>query len=231
MKKELVVLWIALAIGIVSTIANSLQFKEVVIVTRLLFLPLIYLYYCFKATKISIFPTLILGIFYATDFFNFCIKDSFMMLIYLGIINYLIFLSYGIKEMTRFKLTFTNIISFFIIVSFIVFLYVNVLDIALIELNAYKVWISIYGITLALSAIVASYNLNYRNRLIDLVYFFCVATFVFTDVSYLISEYYFKFPVLILINYILQLLSYFFIVRYFLLKERYNFKKKALNHN
>lgn len=231
MKKELVVLWIALAIGIVSTIANSLQFKEVVIVTRLLFLPLIYLYYCFKATKISIFPSLILGIFYATDFFNFCIKDSFMMLIYLGIINYLIFLFFGIKEMTRFKLTFTNIISFFIIVSFIVFLYVNVLDIALIELNAYKVWISIYGITLALSAIVASYNLNYRNRLIDLVYFFCVATFVFTDVSYLISEYYFKFPVLILINYILQLLSYFFIVRYFLLKERYNFKKKALNHN
>ena len=231
MKKEQLVLWFAVVVGLVSTIANSLQFKEVVIVTRLLFLPLIYLYYCFKANKISIFPTLILGIFYLTDFFNFCVKDSLMMLIYLGIINYLIFLSFGVKDITRFKLTIINVGSFFIIVSFIVFLYVNVLDIALIELNAFKTWISIYGITLALNAIVASYNLNYRNRLIDLVFFFCVATFVFTDVAYLISEYYYKFPVLIVINYILQLLSYFFIVRYFLLSERYDFKKKALNHN
>lgn len=231
MKKEQLVLWIAIVVGIVSTLANSLQFKEVVIVTRLLFLPLIYLYYCFKANKVSIFPTLILGIFYATDFFNFCVKDSFMTLIYLGVINYLIFLNFGVRDITRFKLTVVNVGSFFIIVSFIIFLYVNVLDIALIELNAFKVWISIYGIILALNAIVASYNLNYRNRLIDLVYFFCVATFVFTDVSYLISEYYYKFPVLILINYILQLLSYFFIVRYFLLKERYNFKKKTLNYN
>lgn len=231
MKREQLVLWFAIVIGVVSTVANTLQFKEIVIVTRLLFLPSIYLYYCFKATKISVFPTLILGIFYLTDFFNFCIQDSLIILIQLGIINYLLFLYFGIKDITRFKLTFTNIISFFIIVSFIVFLYVNVLDIALIELNAFKIWISIYGITLALNAIVASYNLNYRNRLIDLVYFFCVATFVFTDVAYLISEYYYKFPVLIFINYILQLLSYFFIVRYFLLKERYKFKKKALNYN
>lgn len=231
MKREQLVLWFAIVIGVVSTVANTLQFKEIVIVTRLLFLPSIYLYYCFKATKISVFPTLILGIFYLTDFFNFCVQNSLIILIQLGIINYLLFLYFGIKDITRFKLTFTNIISFFIIVSFIVFLYVNVLDIALIELNVFKIWISIYGITLALNAIVASYNLNYRNRLIDLVYFFCVATFVFTDVAYLISEYYYKFPVLIFINYILQLLSYFFIVRYFLLKERYKFKKKALNYN
>lgn len=231
MKREQLVLWFAIVIGVVSTVANTLQFKEIVIVTRLLFLPSIYLYYCFKATKISVFPTLILGIFYLTDFFNFCVQNSLIILIQLGITNYLLFLYFGIKDITRFKLTFTNVISFFIIVSFIVFLYVNVLDIALIELNAFKIWISIYGITLALNAIVASYNLNYRNRLIDLVYFFCVATFVFTDVAYLISEYYYKFPVLIFINYILQLLSYFFIVRYFLLKERYKFKKKALNYN
>ncbi|MBL7886717.1 MAG: hypothetical protein JNJ52_08215 [Flavobacterium sp.] len=231
MKKEQLILWTAIVVGIVSTLANLLQFKEVVIVTRLLFLPLIYLYYCFKANKISVFPTLILSLFYATDFFNFCVKDSLMILIYLGIINYLIFLNFGVKDITRFKLTVINVGSFFIIVSFIVFLYVNVLDIALIELSVYKIWISVYGIVLALNAIVAAYNLNYRNRLIDLVYFFCVATFVFTDVSYLISEYYYKFPILMLINYILQLLSYFFIVRYFLLKERYNFKKKALNNN
>lgn len=227
MKKEQLVLVVAVIVGIISTLANWLQFKDIVITTRLLFLPLIYLYYAFKTTKIQWAPTLIFLLFYATDVFNFCVKDSLLFLLQIGIVTYLLFLWYGVKEMARFKLTLTNVSSFFIIVAFIVFLYVNVLDIALIELNSFKFWISFYGIVLALSAIVSAYNLNYRNRLLDLIYFFCVATFVFTDVSYLISEYYYKFPVLIFINYILQLLSYYFIARYFLIRERYAYKRKA----
>ena len=231
MKKDQLLLWIIIAIGIVSTVSNSLQYKEVVVVTRLLFLPLIYAYYGIKANKINWLATLVLLLSFLTDIFNFCVKDTIVILLQLGIVNYLVFLWFGVKDITRFKLTFINVTSFFIIISFIVFLYVNVIDIALIELNSYKFWIRLYGIVLALNAIVAAYNLNYRNRLIDLIYFFCVATFVFTDVSYLISEYYYKFSALIFINYIMQLLSYYFIVRYFLIRERYFFKKKASNNN
>lgn len=231
MKKDQLILLIALIVGVISTLANSFHYVEIVKISRLVFLPLIYVYYCLKAQKIHWAPTLVMILFLLTDIYNFIIKDALFELLVLGIVNYILFLSFGLKDIVKFRLTFTNLISFLIIVGFVVFLYFSVLDIALIELNAFKVSISIYGIILALNAIVAAYNLSYRNRLHDLLFFFCVATFVFTDVSYLISEYYYKFPVMIVINYVLQLLSYFFIARYFLLKERHDSRKKTLNHN
>lgn len=231
MKKDKLILLIALIVGVISTLANSFHYVEVVKISRLVFLPLIYVYYCLKAQKIHWAPTLVMILFLLTDIYNFIIKDALFELLVLGIVNYILFLSFGLKDIVKFRLTFTSVISFLIIVGFVVFLYFSVLDIALIELNAFKVSISIYGIVLSLNAIVAAYNLSYRNRLHDLLFFFCVATFVFTDVSYLISEYYYKFPVMIAINYVLQLLSYFFIVRYFLIKERYDLRKKQLNHN
>lgn len=231
MKKDQLILLITLIVGVLSTLANSFHYVEVVKISRIVFIPLIYIYYCLKAQKINWAPTLVMFLFLLTDIYNFIIKDALFELLVLGIVNYILFLSFGLKDIVKFRLTFTNIISFLIIVGFVVFLYFSVLEIALIELNAFKVSISIYGIVLALNAIVAAYNLSYRNRLHDLLFFFCVATFVFTDVSYLISEYYYKFPVMIVINYVLQLLSYFFIARYFLLKERHDSRKKPLNHN
>ncbi|HLP65106.1 hypothetical protein [Flavobacterium sp.] len=231
MKKDKLVLLIALVVGILSTLANTFHYVEFVKISRLVFIPLIYIYYCLKAQKINWAPTLVMFLFLLTDIYNFIIKDALFELLVLGIVNYILFLSFGLKDIVKFRLTFTNVISFVIIVGFVVFLYFSVLDLALIELNTYKVSISIYGIVLGLNAIVAAYNLSYRNRLHDLLFFFCVATFVFTDVSYLISEYYYKFPVMIVINYILQLLSYFFIARYFIINERYDLRKKQLNHN
>lgn len=231
MKKDKLILLIALIVGILSTLANSFHYVEFVKISRFVFLPLIYVYYCLKAKRINWAPTLVMILFLITDVYNFIIKDSLFELLMLGIVNYILFLSFGLKDIVKFRLTFTNVISFLIIVGFVVFLYFSVLDIALIELNSFKVSISIYGIVLALNAIVAAYNLSYRNRLHDLLFFFCVATFVFTDVSYLISEYYYKFPVMMAINYVLQLLSYFFIARYFLIKERHDLRKKQLNHN
>lgn len=231
MKNDKLILLIALIVGVLSTLANSFNYVEFVKISRLVFLPLIYVYYCLKAQKINWAPTLVMILFLLTDIYNFIIKDALFELLVLGIVNYILFLSFGLKDIVKFRLIFTNVISFLIIVGFVVSLYFSVLDIALIELNSFKVSISIYGIVLALNSIVAAYNLSYRNRLHDLLFFFCVATFVFTDVSYLISEYYYKFPVMMAINYVLQLLSYFFIARYFLIKERYDLRKKQLNHN
>lgn len=226
MKKEKLILLIALIVGTFSVIANTFGNRELVMVTRLVFVPLIYFYYYIKVQKIGWAPTFIILLFFLTDYVNFCVDDSFLALLFIGIFNYSIFLIYGLKDMVKFKVTYMNVITLVIIISLVIFLYVNVLDIALLELGRYKIPLSIYGIVLALSAIVASYNLNYRNRSHDLMYFFCAATFIFTDVAYLINVYYFRFQMLIFLNSILQLLSYYFIARYFLMKERYDLRKK-----
>jgi hypothetical protein len=91
---------------------------------------------------------------------------------------------------------------------------------ALLELGSYKVYIMVYGFVLALNVFVGAYNLNYRNRSHDLFFFFCVTSFIFTDVSYLITEYFYSIELLNMLNFILQLFGYYFVVRYFILKEK-----------
>lgn len=231
MKKEKLILLVAFLIGACSVTANYFGNRELVMFSRLFFVPLIYFYYYTKAEKISWAPSLIMVLFFITDFFNFCVDDSFLVLLIIGIFNYSVFLTYGVKDLIKFRMTYTNLISLFIIIALVVFLYFSILDIALLELDKFKISLSIYGFILAVSAIIAAYNLNYRNRLHDLMYFICVATFIFTDVAYLINEYYYKFQVLVVLNSILQLVSYYFVARYFLIKERYDLRKKQLYTN
>ena len=229
MKKEHIILLVTAIIGTFSAIAYYMEWMTLVKITRLLFPVLMYLYYCQRIKKIQLAPTLIISIFWFTDLYSLCLTDNFSTLLVLGICSYSILMFHGLMDMVKFRLSLSNILSFTIIFSFIVFLCYSVIDLALLELGSYKAFIIVYGIILSLNALIGAYNLNFRNRIHDLFFFFCATSFVFTDVSYLITEYYFKFKLMMIMNFILQLFGYYFVVRYFVSREMYMIKR--LNNN
>ena len=229
MKKEHIILLVIAVVGFVSAVAYYLEWMTFVKITRLIFPVLMYLYYCQRIKKIQLAPTLIISIFWFTDLYSLCLTDNFSTLLVLGICSYSILMFHGLMDMVKFRLSLSNILSFTIIFSFIVFLCYSVIDLALLELGSYKAFIIVYGIILSLNALIGAYNLNFRNRIHDLFFFFCATSFVFTDVSYLITEYYFKFKLMMIMNFILQLFGYYFVVRYFVSREMYMIKR--LNNN
>jgi hypothetical protein len=229
MKKEHIILLLSAIIGSISAIAYYMEWMTFVKITRLLFPLLIYLYYCQRIKKIQIAPTLIISIFWFTDLYSLCLTDNFSTLLVLGICSYSILMFHGLLDMVKFRLSLSNVLSFTIIFLFIVFLCYSVIDLALLELGSYQALIIVYGIVLSLNALIGAYNLNFRNRAHDLFFFFCATSFVFTDVSYLITEYYFKFKIMMMMNFILQLFGYYFVVRYFVARE-VNLSKRLHNN-
>jgi hypothetical protein len=229
MKKEQLILVAASIIGLFSAIAFYIEWVQFVPVGRLLFPLFIYSYYCMRIKKVQVAPTLIFILFWCTDFYSLCLEDDLRVLLILGICSYSILMFHGLIDMVKFRLNLTNVLSFTIIFSFIVFLCYSVIDLALLELGSYKAFIIVYGIVLSLNALIGAYNLNFRNRSHDLFFFFCATSFVFSDVSYLITEYYYKFKLLMIMNFILQLFGYYFVVRYFISREQ--IKNKRLHNN
>ncbi len=229
MKKEHIILLVTAIVGFFSAIAYYLEWMTFVKITRLIFPFLMYSYYCYRIKNVQLAPTLIFTLFWFTDFYSLCLEDEFTVLLILGICSYSILMFHGLLDMVKFRLSLSNVLSFMIIFSFIVFLCYSVIDLALLELGSYQAFIIVYGIVLSLNALIGAYNLNFRNRVHDLFFFFCATSFVFTDVSYLITEYYFKFKLLMMMNFILQLFGYYFVVRYFIAREIHI--NKRLNNN
>jgi hypothetical protein len=221
MKREHIILLVASIVGFISAIAYYFEWMTVVKILRLTFPLILYSYYFLRINKVQLAITLIFILFWCTDFYSLCLEDDLRVLLLLGSCSYSILMYKGLTDMAKFRLSFTNILSFLIITLFVAFLCYNVIDLALLELGSYKVYIMVYGFVLALNVFVGAYNLNYRNRSHDLFFFFCVTSFIFTDVSYLITEYFYSIELLNMLNFILQLFGYYFVVRYFILKEKY----------
>jgi len=219
MKKQHLILLLASIVGLFSAIAFFMEWIYLVRVTRLLFPCLIYGYYHYTIKKVQLAPTLIFILFWLTDYYSLCLKDDLIVLLILGICSYSILLFHGLIDMVKFRLTLANVISFVIILLFIVFFCLSVIDLAMIELETFKVYVIPYGIVLSINALIATYNLNFRNRSHDLFFFFCATSFIFTDVTYLIIEFYYKFKLMIIMNFTLQLFAYYFVARYFISRE------------
>lgn len=229
MKKDQIILIVTAIVGFFSAMAYYMEWMTLVKITRLAFPFLMYSYYCLRIKNVQLAPTLIFTIFWFTDLYSLCLEDEFSLLLILGICSYSVLMYHGLIDMVKFRITLSNVLSFLIIFFFIVFLCYSVIDLALLELDRFKVLIIIYGFVLSTNALIAAYNLNFRNRVHDLFFFFCATSFVFTDVSYLITEYYFKFKLLMMMNFILQLFGYYFVVRYFIARE-INLTKRLHNN-
>ncbi len=220
MKKLNVLLGLTFLVGLIATIANSLGRMDIVLPFRLAVIPLLAVYYFSKSQKKNLRLILILLLSFASDVISFTYLKSFSWLLIIGLFVYLLFLVEGIQNLKKFKPTVLNIFSISFVILFVGILYFSVLDLAMIELAEYRVLLSIYGIVLGLNVVLAAYNLTFRNYATDFLYFLCVASFLLTDIFYLMNEYFVRYPAIVFINFFLQLLSYYFMVNYFLVREK-----------
>jgi hypothetical protein len=220
MKLTQKILLFVLLLAIISTIANSLGFNNLLLITRQSIIPLLLLYYYKSVNKIYWIAVVILFLNWLSDWVNFTSFKNFNVLLIIGILYYSLFFIEGLKNSQKFKATFINILSLFIVVVSISFLYINVIELALLELSNHKILLSIYAFMLSLIIILASFHLNFRNSNNDLNYFFCASAFFLSDIFYLINDFFVKHQFVVILNFAVQVLSYYFIVRYFIYIEK-----------
>jgi hypothetical protein len=227
LSKTILILFFCLCL--IASVANFLDAYYLGIISRLFLIPVIFIYYYINTKKINLFIVFILFFNFISEFILAFGFDNYNILAVMlpNFIFYLFFIIIGYKDMVKFKPTKLNFASLFIVVAFVLYLYVSTVSMFSIDRNDFTLPFSIYGFLLALLSIIASYNVNFRNRPHDLFYLFCVSGFVITDILYVVDKYYYYNVVTHLLNSVLQMITYYFIVKYILLKDSVELSDKS----
>ncbi len=204
-------------IGIYFNIENLMRFP------RLVLIPLIFFYYYINAVKVNFYIVIILFLNFISEFIlAFNLSDQNIIIVMTpNFIAYIFFIFLGVKNIVKFKPTSLNFISLTVILAFVLYLFTAIIILFSSERDDFRTPFTIYGIVLAILSVISAYNINFRNRPHDLFYFFSVAGFVISDTFYVVDKYFYYTEITHVLNSGLQMITYYFMVRYILLRDEF----------
>lgn len=217
-KLTLIVFFVFVVLAIMAKIYGN---DTVMLVTKPFIVPTIYFYYFIKTEKISIWFT-------SAVFFSFT-GEGIGLINFNNEIYYLIlpfFITNSILSMLVIKkikiMTFKpiNILSMLIMGMFLLYLFVAIIDLFSGSSLIVQVQIILYGCSLLLLAVLASYNIMNKINLENLNFGIYVICIIVSGIFYIIYNYQQKLLVLDNIHFALQMLSYYFLINFKIYQDR-----------
>lgn len=134
------------------------------------------------------------------------------------ILVYLLLFFYVLQDYRKIKFTKHNILPIVIIVAFMLFLFVSIMQMKTIEREVFAIYL-IYGIVLILLCFICFLNYVTRSTVSHLFLTLMAIAFIISDLFYIFNKYYHDLFIFRLIKNTTQVLAYYFMVRYFLTKN------------
>jgi hypothetical protein len=203
MKASKVALKIYFLFCLFSIIGDVFHLEWLMLFSIPLIIPTLFFYYFIEKKKISVLLCLFL-------IFNF-IGDSVGLMNFDEEINYIIvpfFISNIIiillmmRNVEKFKFNFFNLLSIMIISSFLGYIWAIVVELFAESENAIQLKIAIFGLSLFIAAILASYNLIWKMSTSNLILLFAVTCILISDVFYIMYNFQNQLIVLDLISFL-----------------------------
>ncbi|MFH6964899.1 hypothetical protein ACHRVK_20185 [Flavobacterium plurextorum] len=145
------------------------------------------------------------------------------------LIVYLLIMKIFIFEHEKITLKKKDILPISIVVIFIVYLLISVLSLQFDKMKRFNAIYTIYGIVLSLVSYFSFVSYITKGTFLALLMSLMAISYIFSDIFYIFNEYFSYSVVLFLIRDVTQILAYYFMVEYFLEKEKNN--RKALYNN
>ncbi|MFH6969787.1 hypothetical protein [Flavobacterium sp. FlaQc-28] len=145
------------------------------------------------------------------------------------LIVYLLIMKLFIFEHEKIILKKKDILPISIVVIFIVYLLISVLSLQFDKMKRFNAVYTIYGIVLSLVSYFSFVSYITKGTFLALLMSLMAISYIFSDIFYIFNEYFSYSIVLVLIRDVTQILAYYFMVEYFLEKEKNN--RKALYNN
>lgn len=208
----------------VFMLAIVLHNDELMLVSKPVIVPAIFFYYLQEKTaKLDWSYVLIITMFFIGDMIVLVdLPNFFVVIVSVFLIAYLVFLKGLLDDLITIRLRFVNkahLFTLLICVFFLIFLLISVMDILLEAKQEYMELLVFYGMILVVLGVIAS--LNYIVKPSRHATFMVLASlaFVISDVFYILKEDFFEFTVFTYLNNFTQILSYYFVTKYYILKE------------
>lgn len=145
------------------------------------------------------------------------------------LIVYLLIMKLFIYEHEKIILKKKDILPISIVVIFIVYLLISVLSLQFDKMKRFNAVYTIYGIVLSVVSYFSFVSYITKGTFLALLMSLMAISYIFSDIFYIFNEYFSYSIVLVLIRDVTQILAYYFMVEYFLEKEKNN--RKALYNN
>ena len=219
-KRPALILYVAAVILV--TVAKIFNIEDLLLVAKSIVIPAIFYYYLqTRREKVNLLFSTALLFFFIADMIMVVYSDSAVFaLMICGVISYSILISFGFRDARQLKskpIHLLILIGLLILPGLILLSIVN-LDVEQIVSN-FMIYL-LYGVILWVMLGISIYN--YISKANNAFLYLCIATICLflSDVFYCVDVYIVQLRIINILNLITQLISYYFIVRYFNLRKR-----------
>lgn len=220
-RPPLVLYFIACAIYMLSVILKD---ENLMLLSKPVIAPSILFYYWQEMKgRISFAYLATIVLFFIGDMVILIgMKESFIYIILLFLIAYVIYLKNISENLIKYKLRIkqkTHFLVLLMCIFFLFYLFVASMDL-LIESGMKNLGLLIvYGLILLLIGFVSSFS--YILKPSRLNFFMCITSlcFIISDVFYTLKTYYYELEIFDWFNNLTQVLSYYYVTKYFIIKQ------------
>lgn len=221
MKTSKIALNLYFTACLLAVIATFIDNEMLLLVSKPIIIPAIYFYYLSeKKTKINPLVVLFLILSFIGDTIVLLELKKIIYVMIPYFLSYLILLQFAISDVRKLKFDWFSLgVATFVFVSLILLL--DTLVDFFIEDNKYlAIPILMYGLVLSVFGSLAGYYFYYKAS--NLAFYMVMAALfcVVSDVFYIIFSLIFQFNDFHYFDFSVQIISYYFIVKYFILRKR-----------
>jgi len=221
MKTNKIALIAYLSCCFLAIVSNIFKLEWLKLFTLPLVLPALFFYYFTEAKKVNILICLFLLSNFIGDslgLMNF--ENELYYIIPPFFISNLLMVIVLIKNIEKVKFNLFNAILLIIIGLFLIYLLSLFLELFSIEERILQIQVEFFGIVLIALGLLASYNIIWKISTSNLFLMMCASCVIISDIFYLIFNFQSQLFVLNSIHFACQLFSYFFFIKYVLLREQ-----------
>lgn len=208
--------------SIAAVVFKLLHYEILMLFAKSIIIPSLFIYYLVSNNyKISLLNSVTLVLFFVRDVFNMLnIEESAMGSFLCVLMVYLLLLYLAQKEFKFLK--FNYIDSFFLLV---LILTMGIICFSVLNLNLENLELDfslyvVFGIVLSVLSIISITNYIKSGSYAFFNAMLMCLCFIVTDIFFVMYKFYFYHDILMLISIVTQFLSYFFMVNYFIEKEK-----------
>jgi hypothetical protein len=201
---------------------KMLEYDSLVLYAKSIIIPSLFIYYLVSNNyKVTLVKILIFLLCFMRDvFILLSIKDSALGSFLSILFVYLILLILSLKDFRGLKFNYKDSTSILTLVLLLGTICYSVLNLKLEGLDLSFSLYVIFGVVLTLLSVVVLSNYIKNESYVFVNSMMMCVCFIITDIFFVLYNFYFKLYIFSLISVVTQVLSYFFMVKYFIAKDQ-----------
>lgn len=210
--------------SVLAIIFKLLNYDQLVLYVKSIVIPSLFIYYFVSNNyKISFLKAMIFLLFFAREVFLILqIQESAMGAFLCVLLVYILLLFMSLQEIKRIKFSFNDTASVFLLIIGVGAICYSVLSLKLENLELDFSLYVLFGVVLSTLGIISILNYIKSASIIFFNSMLMCVCFMISDIFFVVYKFYYFNRILTLFSLITQFLSYFFMVKYFLEKNKEN---------